>query len=91
MKINKDKLYENFRDSGDKKDISNLGITSCDVLSSKENIKSNPGFFSLIIIFAILIVIFIIFCSKGYNLLENKMNEVIYKKFKHDKKKKKIH
>ena len=90
MKINKDKLYENFRDSGDKKDISNLGITSCDVLSSKENIKSNPGFFSLIIIFAILIVIFIIFCSKGYNLLENKMNEVIYKKFKHDKKKKKI-
>ena len=91
MNINKSKLYENFGDSRDKKEISNLGITSCNVLGSKENIKSNPGFFSLIIILVIFVIIFILFCSKGYNLLENKMNEVIYKKFKHrNKKKKKI-
>ena len=88
MKINKDKLYDNFGDSSDKKEISNLGITSCNVLGSKENIKSNPGFFSLIIILAIFLIIFIIFCSKGYNLLENKMSEVIYKKFKYGNKKK---
>ena len=89
MNINKDKLYENFGDSSNKKEISNLGITSCDVLSSKENIKSNPGFFSLIIILGIFVIIFILFCSKGYNLLENKMNEVIYKKFQHKNKKNK--
>ena len=82
MTIDRNKLYENFVDSSNKKEISNLGITSCDVLDSKENIKSNPGFYSLIIILAIFIIIFIIFCSKGYNLLEYKMDEVIHKKFK---------
>ena len=91
MNINKTLLYENFGDSNDKIEISNLGITSCDVLSSEENIKSNPGFFSLILILAIFVIIFILFCTKGYNMLENKMNEVIYNKFeKENKKKKKI-
>ena len=43
--------------------------------------KKNAGFFSLIIILAIFIIIFIIFCSKGYNSLENKIDDIIYKKF----------
>ena len=72
--------------------ISNLGITSCNVLSSKEDIETNSGFYSLLIILVIFIIIFIIFCTKGYNLLENKIDEVIYKKFdkKENNKKKKI-
>jgi len=59
-----------------------LGITSCNVLASKENIKSNTGFYLLLFILAIFIIIFIIFCSRGYNSLESKIDEVIYKKFK---------
>ena len=88
MNINKTKLYENFGDSDDKNEISNLGITSCNVLASKENIESNVGFFSLLIILAIFIIIFIIFCTKGYNMLENKIDEVIHKKFKNETKNK---
>ena len=80
--INKEKLYENF---GDKKtDKSNLAITSCNVLSSKENIKSNTGFYLLLLIIAFLIFIFILFCIRGYNSLEEKIDEVIYKKFKNE-------
>ena len=82
MNINKTKLYENFDDIDNKNFGSNLGVTSCNVLGSKENIESNTGFFLLLIILAIFIIIFIIFCSKGYRSLENKIDEVIYKKFK---------
>ena len=60
MNINKTILYENFEDLNDKKEISNLGITSCNVLSSTKNIESNAGFFSLLIILAIFIIIFIV-------------------------------
>ena len=81
MNINKTELYENFENIGNKYEFSNLGITSCKVLSSKEDIKSNSGFYSLLIILIIFIIIFIAFCLKGYNLLENKIDEVIYKKF----------
>ena len=87
MNINNTKIYENFENN--KKDISNLGITSCNVLSSKENIETNPGFFLLLIILAIFIIIFIIFCTKGYSLLENKIDEVIHKRFKNEKNNKK--
>lgn len=73
-----------------KKEFSNLAIISCDVLGTKDNIKLNAGFFSLIIILGIFIIIFIIFCSKGYTLLKNKMDEVIYKKFKSNKKNNKL-
>ena len=84
MNINKEKLYENFGES--KKEVSNLGITSCNVLGTKENIESNTGFFLLIVIIAIFIIIFIIFCSRGYYSLENTIDEVINKKFKKDTK-----
>ena len=88
MNINKTKLYENFEDGNDENEISNLGITSCDILGSKENIESNVGFFLLLIILVLFIIIFIIFCSKGYNSLENKIDEVIHKKFKNETKNK---
>ena len=69
-------LYSN------KKDSTNFGVASCNLFDSTENIKSNTGFFLLLIILAIFIIVSIVFCSKGYNLLMNKMDEVIYKKFK---------
>ena len=68
------------------KSITNLGITTCDVLSSKENIETNPGFYSLIFIIILFIIVFIIFCVKGYNSLGEKIDKVIYKRFdKEDK------
>ena len=82
MNINKTKLYENFDDIDNKKTGSNLGITSCNVLGSKENIQSNTGFFLLLIILAIFIIIFIIFCTKGYSSLENKIDEIIIRSLK---------
>ena len=88
MNINKTKLYENFGEINNKKEISNLKITSCNVLASKENIESNPAFYLLLLILFIFIVIFILFCTKGYNSLENKMDQVIYKKFKNETKNK---
>ena len=86
MNINKTKLYENFEDN---KGRSNLGITSCNVLSSTENIESNTGFFLLLLILVMFIIIFIIFCTRGYNSLENKIDEIIHKKFKDETKNKK--
>ena len=83
MNINKSKLYDNF-EINNKKDFSNLGITSCNILASKENIESNTGFFLLLIILVIFVVIFIIFCSRGYNSLENKIDGVIQKQFKNE-------
>ena len=38
-------MYENFGDINDKGSVSNIGITSRNVLGSKENIESNAGFF----------------------------------------------
>ena len=88
MNINKDKLYEKFGETNNKMDISNLKVTSCNVLSSKENIESNAGFYSLLIIVVAFVVVFIVFCRKGYNSLEEKIDEVIYKKFKEETKNK---
>jgi amino acid permease len=71
------------------KSISNLGITQCiDVFSSPEEIKSNGGFYTLLIILIIFIIIFIIYYIKGKNLLENKIDEVIYNQFEKNEKKK---
>ena len=63
------------------KSLSNLGVTTCNVLSNKENIVSNPGFYTFIFIIILFIIIFIIFCVKGYNSLKDKIDEVIYKRF----------
>ena len=86
MNINKTKLYDNFGRTNNKKSISNLDLTSCDVLSSKENIEKNTGFYLLLFILVAFIIIFIIFCVKGYESLENTMDKVIYKKFENKEK-----
>jgi len=69
--------------------ITNLGLITCDVFSSKENIESNPGFYTFIFIIIIFIIIFIIFCVKGYNSLKEKIDDVIYKRFDKENKNKK--
>ena len=89
MTINKSKLYENFGNIENTNAISNFGVTSCNVLSSTENIESNTGFYLLLFILVIFIIIFIIFYCKGYNLLKNKIDETIYKRFKKEVKHKK--
>ena len=71
------------------KSSSNLKITQCtNVLTSPEQLQSNSGFFLLLIILIIFIIVFILFCTKGRRMLEEKADEVIYKKFKKDKRKK---
>ena len=68
------------------KNLINADVVQCsEVLSSAENIKSNPGFFLLIVILVIFIIIFFIFWIKGYNSLKNQIEDVIFKRFK-DKK-----
>ena len=47
------------------------------LISSGENIKNNTGFYLLAIIIVLFIIVMIIFCCKGYNNLENKIDEVI--------------
>ena len=89
MHIDKTHIYENFDNTENEKHISNLDLTSCDVLSSIDNIKSNTGFYLLLCILAIFVLIFIIFYSKGYNLLEKNIDDTIYKKFNNKNKNKK--
>ena len=63
------------------KSKSNLDIISCNVLGSKDNIETNTGFYLLLLILTIFIIVFIIFCNKGYNLLEDKIDTIIHKNF----------
>ena len=73
------------------KSSSNLGVTKCsNVLSSGEQIKSNGGFFSLLLIIIVFIIVFILFCIKGKSMLEQKIDDVIYKKFDRNEKKEKV-
>ena len=56
--------------------ITNLNLMKCsNLLSSPENIKNNTGFFLLGIIIALFIIVMIIFCVRGYNNLENKIDD----------------
>ena len=89
MNIDRNKIYESFRGGNNNNGMTNLGITSCNVLNSLENITSNVGFYCLLIIEVMLIAILIIFCTKGYKLLENKFDEVIYNRFEKENKPKK--
>ena len=45
-----------------------------DLLTATENIKNNTGFFLLGLIIALFIIVMIIFCIRGYNNLENKID-----------------
>ena len=86
MNINLTKLNEKFGNINNKTVLSNLGITSCNIFESTGNFESNTGFYLLLFIIVIFIIIFIIFCCKGYDLIKNKMDEVIEKKFKKETK-----
>ena len=45
-----------------KKSSSNLGVTQClNIFSSPEEIKSNSGFYTLLIILIIFVIVFILF------------------------------
>ena len=70
--------------------LTNLNVIKCsNLLSSSDNIKNNSGFYLIAIIIILFIIIMILFCVKGYNNLENKIDEVISIKFNKDKKEKK--
>ena len=65
------------------KSILNMDVVQCtEILTSSEDLKSNPGFFLLIIIFVVFIIIFIIFCCTGYKTLKKIIDNIIDKKFK---------
>ena len=67
--------------------ITNLAVTQClNTFSNPEELKSNSGFFTLLIILAAFVVVFIVFCVKGKAQLNNKIDEVIYNKFDKDAK-----
>jgi hypothetical protein len=72
------KIYDNFVKTKDK---FNFGVLSCKVFSSKDNIKSNMGFYILTIIIGIFIIILILFCSQGFVWFINKTDEIINTKF----------
>ena len=67
------------------KKTTNLGVTKC-FRGTTEQVKSNSGFYLLLLILIIFIIVFILFCLKGKNMFENKIEEVIHKKFKGNKK-----
>ena len=73
------------------KSSSNLKVTKCinNVFSSPEQLFSNSGFVSLLIVMIIFIIIFIIFCIKGKEMIEKKIDETIYNKFEKEQKKEK--
>ena len=79
LDINQADLLNKLKSS---KNIMNVDVIQCsEVLTSTEDIKSNPGFFLLVIILVIFIIIFIIFYCRGYNILKNKIEDIIYKRF----------
>ena len=65
------------------KSNSNMKVTKCinNVFNSPKNLVSNSGFLTLSLVLILFIIIFIIFCKKGTQLLEKKIDDVIYKKF----------
>ena len=65
--------------------LTNLNLMKCSNLLTSEEIKNNTGFFLIAIIIVLFIIIMIIFCVKGYNDLEEKIDEVISIKFKSEK------
>ena len=69
-----------------KKKSANIIVTFCDMSVCTANIVSNFASYILLSILLIFIIIFVIFCTKGYQVLENKIDEIIYKKFKNKEK-----
>ena len=65
--------------------LTNLNLMKCSNLLTTDEIKNNTGFFLLAIIIVLFIIIMIIFCIRGKNDLEKKIDEVISIKFKPEK------
>ena len=82
--INKGDLVSKINNND--KSVSNLKVTECtNVFTSPEEIKSNTGFFLLLLILAIFLVVFIIFCVKGKSNLERQIDNIIYEQFEKNK------
>ena len=65
------------------KSMLNMDVVQCiEILTSSEDLKSNPGFFLLIIILVIFLIISTIFCFTGYKTLKKNIDSIINKKFK---------
>ena len=77
--INQEKLLNQLNAN---KNTLNLDVMQCtQILSSTEDIKTNPGFYLLIFILIIFLIIFIIFFIKGRKELKKKIDNVINKYF----------
>ena len=65
----------------------NFGVTQCpNVFKDKEDLATNSGFLTLLLILAFFLIIFIIFCTRGKRALIYKIDEIIEKKVKNSKK-----
>ena len=60
----------------------NLDVTQCiNLLTSPDEIKTNTGFYIILIIIFLFFIVGIIFCCKGYREISHKMDVIIDKKF----------
>ena len=76
MNINKDKLFGNFVNI---KNIANFNILKCyNKLFSKKGIKNNLGSFIILPIIIFHIICIILFYSKNFNVIEDKIKDIIF-------------
>ena len=76
IKINKTRLYENFIDV---KNIANLEILICyKNLFQKGGIIYNIGFYIISLIMIIHIICLFIFYTKQYDIIKNKINDIVF-------------
>ena len=74
IKIDKEKLYENFIDI---KNVANIEILVCyDNLLQKDGIVYNIGFYIISLIIIIHIICMFIFYIKQYDIIKNKINDI---------------
>ena len=67
--------------------ISNFYLLKCYFLvSSDDDIKTNPGFYLTVIVLSVFVLFFIFFIFKGYNSLKQRIDEAIKLKFHPNKK-----
>ena len=78
MKINKNKLLDNFKNI---KNLGNFNILKCfKVLLSKKGILNNVGFFIIGTIIIFHIITLFILCLKQFELLKNKIIDIVFAK-----------
>ena len=83
MSINKNKLLENFKNI---KNFMNFNILKCyNKLFTKEGILNNIGFYLILVIILFHIITIFIFKIKLFQLLLNKINNILYEIEPHKK------